>query len=181
MQQATDPAGDHMPRHLACAQSVAVASLRPMIAHSRALIGEAEKEPPFIGRHRVLISEWSPALSALEALITKVAALESLLEGTLHGRSTDTVLVQVLYAFTVHAQVDVEVTHAHITTVTQCGVVTTASNGFGLHLRQLQSVYLTPLVSLASICDRMLSREFIMGILRIRLVPEQRALIVLWK
>ncbi len=71
-----------MPRHLACAQSVAVASLRPMIAHSRALIGEAEKEPPFIGRHRVLISEWRPALSALEALITKVAALESLLEGT---------------------------------------------------------------------------------------------------
>ncbi len=81
MQQATDPAGDHMPRHLACAQSVAVASLRPMIAHSHALIGEAEKEPPFIGRHRVLISEWRPALSALEALITKVAALESLLEG----------------------------------------------------------------------------------------------------
>ena len=82
MQQATDPAGDHMPRHLACAQSVAVASLRPMCAHSHALIGEAEKEPPFIGRHRVLISEWRPALSALEALITKVAALESLLEGT---------------------------------------------------------------------------------------------------
>ena len=81
MQQATDPAGDQMPRHLACAQSEAVASLRPMIAHSRALIGEAEKEPPFIGRHRVLISEWRPALSALEALITKVAALESLLEG----------------------------------------------------------------------------------------------------
>ena len=71
-----------MPRHLACAQSVAVASLRPMCAHSHALIGEAEKEPPFIGRHRVLISEWRPALSALEALITKVAALESLLEGT---------------------------------------------------------------------------------------------------
>ncbi|DBA72154.1 TPA: hypothetical protein ACH3X2_010874 [Trebouxia sp. C0005] len=81
MQQATDPAADHMPRHLACAQSVAVASLRPMIAHSRALIGEAEKEPPFIGRHRVLLSEWRPALRALEALITKVAALESLLEG----------------------------------------------------------------------------------------------------
>ena len=82
-----------------------------MIAHSRALIGEAEKEPPFIGRHRVLLSEWRPALRALEALITKVAALESLLEGICpsHGTSTDTIQVQLLYAFTVHAQVDVEV------------------------------------------------------------------------
>ena len=81
MQQATDPAGDHMPRHLACSQSVAVAGLRPKIAHSRALLGEAEKEPPFISRHRVLLANWRPALSALEALVTKVAALESLLEG----------------------------------------------------------------------------------------------------
>ena len=87
MQQATDPAGDHMPRHLACSQSVAVAGLRPKIAHSRALLGEAEKEPPFISRHRVLLANWRPALGALEALMTKVAALESLLEGQSASRS----------------------------------------------------------------------------------------------
>lgn len=87
MQQATDPAGDHMPRHLACSQSVAIAGLRPKIAHSRALLGEAEKEPPFISRHRVLLANWHPALGALEALMTKVAALESLLEGNSVGRS----------------------------------------------------------------------------------------------
>ncbi len=34
-----------------------------------------------------------------------------------------------MYAFTLHARVDVEVTHAQITIVTQCGVITTAGNG----------------------------------------------------
>ncbi len=83
MQQATDPAGITSLVTLACSQSIPVARLRPMIAHSRALLGEAESEPPFIGRHRVLLAHWHPALAALEALITKVAALESLLEGAL--------------------------------------------------------------------------------------------------
>ena len=81
MQQATDPAGDHQPRHLASASSIAVARLRPMVAHSRALLGEAKREPPFISRHRMLLDNWRPVLDALDSLITKVAALESLLEG----------------------------------------------------------------------------------------------------
>ena len=36
-----------------------------------------------MGRHRMLLSKWQPVLASLEALITKVAALESLLEGAL--------------------------------------------------------------------------------------------------
>ena len=83
MQEATDPSGNHSPRHLSCSQSISVGALRPMIAHSQALLGQAEKEPPFMGRHRMLLSKWRPVLASLEALITKVAALESLLEGTL--------------------------------------------------------------------------------------------------
>lgn len=81
MQEATNPAGVHMPRHMTCAQTTAVASLRPMVAHCRALLEEAAKEPPFIGRHWLLLAKWQPLLNALETLITKAAALESLLEG----------------------------------------------------------------------------------------------------
>lgn len=83
MQEATDPSGDHKPSHVSCSQSIAVGTLRPKIAHSKMLLGQAEKEPPFIARHRMMPSKWRPVLASLEALITKVAALESLLEGTL--------------------------------------------------------------------------------------------------
>ena len=52
-----------------------------------------------------------------------------------------------------------------------------------LHLRQSQSIHVTcglqRLVSLASVCDKfaLLSRDSIIGVREIRLLPEQKALI----
>ena len=83
MQEATDPQGDHSPRHTSCSQTIPVGTLRPKVAHSRALLGQAHKEPPFMGRHCMILGKWEPVLASLESLITKVAALESLLEGAL--------------------------------------------------------------------------------------------------
>ena len=81
MHQATDPAEKHRPRHLGSPQAVGVASLRPLLGHCRALMGVAAKEPPFLAPNQVLTPKWGPVLSALDQLITKVAAMESLLEG----------------------------------------------------------------------------------------------------
>lgn len=79
---ATDPAVDSSHQHPACASSVA--KLRPLVAHCRLLLGEAQKEPPCLARHRIPLEKWPPALAAFDSLITKVAALESLLKGA-HG------------------------------------------------------------------------------------------------
>lgn len=81
MHQATDPAQSHRARHLGCPQAVGLGSLRPLLAHCRALMGVAAREPPFLAPNRVLTPKWGPVLSSLDRLITKVAALESLLEG----------------------------------------------------------------------------------------------------
>ena len=58
-----------------------MAKLRPLVAHCRLLLGEAQKEPPCLARHRIPLEKWPPALAAFDSLITKVAALESLLKG----------------------------------------------------------------------------------------------------
>ena len=83
MHHATNPSASHMPRHLESPQSVLVTELRPLLAKCRALMGVAAKEPPFLSRHRVLLSTWGPVLGSLDTLVTRVAALESLLEGDL--------------------------------------------------------------------------------------------------
>ena len=81
MHQATDPSDTPLPHHLESPQSVAIGELRPLLATCRALLGVAAKEPPFLSRHRVLLSTWGPVLGSLDNLVTRVAALESLLEG----------------------------------------------------------------------------------------------------
>lgn len=81
MHQATDPSESHLPRHLESPQSVAIGELRPLLAKCRALLGTASKEPPFLSRHKTVLSTWGPVLSSLDSLVTRVAALESLLEG----------------------------------------------------------------------------------------------------
>ena len=42
---------------------------------------QAEKEPPSMMRHRLMLPKWGPVINSLEQLITNAAALESLLEG----------------------------------------------------------------------------------------------------
>ena len=41
---------------------------------------QARYEPPFLSPHRMQLSDWGPLLSALESLIMRCAALESILE-----------------------------------------------------------------------------------------------------
>ena len=90
MHQATNPSECHMPRHLESPQSVAITELRPLLANCRALMGVAAKEPPFLSRRQVLLSTWGPVLGSLDNLVTRVAALESLLEGALALLTTAT-------------------------------------------------------------------------------------------
>ena len=42
---------------------------------------QAEKEPPSMMRHRLMLPKWGPVINSLEQLITNAAALEALLEG----------------------------------------------------------------------------------------------------
>ncbi len=41
---------------------------------------QARYEPPFMSPHRMQLSDWGPLLGALESLIMRCAALESILE-----------------------------------------------------------------------------------------------------
>ena len=41
---------------------------------------QARYEPPFLSPHRLQLSDWGPLLGALESLIMRCAALESILE-----------------------------------------------------------------------------------------------------
>jgi len=41
---------------------------------------QARYEPPFLSPHRMQLSDWGPLLGALESLIMRCAALESILE-----------------------------------------------------------------------------------------------------
>lgn len=81
MHQATDPSSSHLPRHLESPQSVAIGELRPLLARCQGLLGVAATEPPFLSKHKFLLPAWAPVLSCLEDMVTRVAALESLLEG----------------------------------------------------------------------------------------------------
>ena len=44
------------------------------------VIAQARYEPPFLSPHRLQLSDWGPLLGALESLIMRCAALESILE-----------------------------------------------------------------------------------------------------
>ena len=41
---------------------------------------QARYEPPFLSPHRLQLSDWGPLLGAMETLIMRCAALESILE-----------------------------------------------------------------------------------------------------
>ena len=41
---------------------------------------QARYEPPFMSPHRLQLSDWGPVLGAMETLIMRCAALESILE-----------------------------------------------------------------------------------------------------
>jgi hypothetical protein len=45
--------------------------------HCRA---QARYEPPFLSPHRLQLSDWGPLMGAIETLIMRCAALESILE-----------------------------------------------------------------------------------------------------
>lgn len=60
-----------------------IAQLRPAIMKTKALLMTAPFEPAWFGACRIEVSQWGPFIFDLEVFSTRIALLESLLEGAL--------------------------------------------------------------------------------------------------
>ncbi|KAK9818671.1 hypothetical protein WJX74_002507 [Apatococcus lobatus] len=80
-QRAVDPNADHALRHLKDPTVRTVAGLRSGLLQTRGLLATAAYEPNFYGSCRLQLSALSAILASVEALATRIATLESLLEG----------------------------------------------------------------------------------------------------
>ena len=58
-----------------------IAQLRPAVMKTKGMLMTAPFEPAWFGTCRIEVSSWGPIFSELEAFSTRVAVLESLLEG----------------------------------------------------------------------------------------------------
>ncbi|KAK9815248.1 hypothetical protein WJX72_000626 [[Myrmecia] bisecta] len=81
LRDASDPRGDHNPCHAESPWAPSASALRPQLLHARRLLSEAQAEPQFLSAYLMQLGDWAGVLDALSSLITKSAALESVLEG----------------------------------------------------------------------------------------------------
>ncbi|KAK9815502.1 hypothetical protein WJX72_004760 [[Myrmecia] bisecta] len=81
IRDASDPRGDHDPRHAESPWAPSASTLRPQLLLARRLLSEAQAEPQFLSAYLMQLGDWAGVLDALSSLITKSAALESVLEG----------------------------------------------------------------------------------------------------
>ncbi|KAK9818676.1 hypothetical protein WJX74_004919 [Apatococcus lobatus] len=76
-----DPDVDHTLRHTRDPGVKTIAQLRPAVVKTKALLMTAPFEPIWFGTCRIESSSWAPFIYDLEVFSTRIALLESLLEG----------------------------------------------------------------------------------------------------